>query len=55
LNNRKAVVLAAVIAVLGDSFYPINNNGVVEILGQNDVIIIIISKSGKLSFYVIPS
>jgi hypothetical protein len=53
LNNRKAVVLAAVIAVLGDSFYPINNNGVVEILGQNDVIII--SKSGKLSFYVIPS
>jgi chromosome segregation ATPase len=54
LNNRKAVVLAAVIAVLGDSFYPINNNGVVEILGQNDVIIII-SKSGKLSFYVIPS
>jgi D-arabinose 5-phosphate isomerase GutQ len=54
LNNRKAVVLAAVIAVLGDSFYPISNNGVVEILGQNDVIIII-SKSGKLSFYVIPS
>jgi hypothetical protein len=69
LNNRKAVILAAVIAVLEalrnqpdkqhlliyDSFYPINNNnnGVVDILGQNDVFIG--SESGKLSFYVISS
>ena len=68
LNNRKAVVLTAVIAVLEalrnrpdkqhlliyDSFYPLNNNN-----GAADILTKMMSSSAaesrKLSFYVIPS
>jgi chromosome segregation ATPase len=64
LNNKKAILIAAVIAVLGalrnrpgkqqlliyDSFYPSNNNSTADIF-----VIIANSKSGKLSSYAISS
>jgi hypothetical protein len=64
LNNKKAIILTAVISVFAalryypdkqqlliyDSFYPLNNNNTADIF-----VITVYSKSRKLSLYVIPS